>query len=149
MTLWRDIKHQSEFIAARQIPLMKLIRDIDEEKIVYEFNVPEIVIGRDQRCDLILEESTVSAEHARLSYHHGNWWVEDLQSRNGTLLNLGNIRAYADKIFTQTLNLLQAYKIPNREEKLKFWLAGKEYIKILNDWGISKPQDFFHFLYVP
>lgn len=88
LTLWRDIKHQSEFIAARQIPRMKLIRDIDEEKKVYEFKVPELVIGRDQRCDLRLEESTVSAEHARLSYHNGNWWVEDLQSRNGTLLNL-------------------------------------------------------------
>lgn len=63
---------------------------------------------------------------------------------DGTLLNLGNIRAYADQIFTKTLNILQAPKIPNREEKLKFWLAGKDYIKVLNKWGISKPQNFWN-----
>lgn len=86
LTLWRDINRQSALIAARQIPGIKLIRDFDEEQKTYEFVVPEVFIGRDQRCDLILEENTVSAEHARLSYHHGNWWVEDLHSRNGTLL---------------------------------------------------------------
>jgi pSer/pThr/pTyr-binding forkhead associated (FHA) protein len=32
-------------------------------------------------------DDTVSARHARLSYHHNQWWVEDLQSRNGTYLN--------------------------------------------------------------
>jgi len=63
---------------------------------------------------------------------------------DGTLLNLGNIRAYADQIFTKTLNMLQAPKIPNREEKLKFWLAGKDYIKILNKWGIPEPQNFWN-----
>lgn len=62
---------------------------------------------------------------------------------DGTLLNLGNIRAYADQIFSKTLNILQAPKIPNREEKLKFWLAGKEYIKILNKWGIPEPENFW------
>ncbi len=88
LTLWRDILRQKELIAARQIPKINLVRDISEGEKAYEFNAPELVIGRDQRCDLILEENTVSAEHARFSYHHGNWWVEDLQSRNGTLLNL-------------------------------------------------------------
>lgn len=62
---------------------------------------------------------------------------------DGTLLNLGNIRAYADQIFTKTLTILKAPNIPNREEKLKFWLAGKDYIKVLNKWGISKPQNFW------
>ena len=63
---------------------------------------------------------------------------------DGTLLNLGNIRAYADQIFTKTLTILKAPNIPNREEKLKFWLAGKDYIKVLNKWGISKPQNFWN-----
>lgn len=86
LTLWRDIKRQAELVSARRIPGIKLIRDADEDEKTYEFIVPEVFIGRDQRCDLVLEENTVSAEHARLSYHHGNWWVEDLHSRNGTLL---------------------------------------------------------------
>ena len=56
--------------------------------MILEFTTPDILVGREQTCDLVLDEKTVSGEHARLSYHHGNWWVEDLHSRNGTFLNL-------------------------------------------------------------
>lgn len=87
-TLWRDIKRQNELMAARRIPGIKLTKQVDAGDVSYEFSTPDILVGRDQTCDLVLDEKTVSAEHARLSYHHGNWWMEDLQSRNGTLLNL-------------------------------------------------------------
>lgn len=86
-TLWRDMKRQSELIAARKIP--ELILAVENEDIVetYSYSVPEIVIGREQSCNLVLDAATVSAEHARFSYHHQNWWVEDLGSRNGTFMN--------------------------------------------------------------
>jgi pSer/pThr/pTyr-binding forkhead associated (FHA) protein len=42
-----------------------------------------------------LDANTVSAEHARLSYHHQNWWLEDLGSRNGTYLNLERVTTAA------------------------------------------------------
>ncbi len=87
-TLWRDIKRQNELMAARRIPGITLTKQVKSGEVSFEFSTPEVLIGRDQICDLILEEKTVSAEHTRLSYHHGNWWVEDLGSRNGTLLNL-------------------------------------------------------------
>ena len=51
------------------------------------FRNPEITLGRDPHSDIYLENETVSAQHARLSYHHGQWWLEDLESRNGTMLN--------------------------------------------------------------
>jgi pSer/pThr/pTyr-binding forkhead associated (FHA) protein len=35
----------------------------------------------------VLEDSTVSAQHSRLSFRQGHWWVEDLRSTNGTYLN--------------------------------------------------------------
>jgi hypothetical protein len=94
-TLWRDIKRQSELLAARRIPKITLVSQFGDESISSDFVVPELVLGRDQTCDLILDEKTVSAEHARLSYHHGNWWVEDLHSRNGTFLNLDLLAAQA------------------------------------------------------
>lgn len=87
-TLWRDIKRQDELLAARRIPGLTLIEQVESGEVSYEFSIPDILVGRDQTCDLILDEKTVSAEHARLSYHHGNWWVEDMHSRNGTLLNV-------------------------------------------------------------
>ena len=34
-----------------------------------------------------IDDPTVSAHHARLSFHAGQWWVEDLASRNGTMVN--------------------------------------------------------------
>ncbi|MFU8774027.1 MAG: FHA domain-containing protein, partial [Anaerolineales bacterium] len=27
------------------------------------------------------------AQHARLSFHHNQWWIEDMGSKNGTFLN--------------------------------------------------------------
>ena len=51
------------------------------------FSSYEVLIGRDLACDLRLEDKTISARHARLSYRHNQWWVEDLKSTNGTFLN--------------------------------------------------------------
>ncbi len=44
-------------------------------------------IGRDASCDIALEDTYVSQEHASLSARDGTWFVEDLGSTNGTYLN--------------------------------------------------------------
>lgn len=44
-------------------------------------------IGRSNRNSIVLEDSYVSQEHARLVRRDGHWWLNDLGSRNGTLLN--------------------------------------------------------------
>jgi hypothetical protein len=90
-TLWRDMRRQKEILEARMIPEIKIQVGIDEEIESYSYSSQELVVGRDPICDLVLEEGTVSAQHARLSYHHQNWWAEDLGSRNGTLLNMARI----------------------------------------------------------
>ena len=46
-----------------------------------------MTIGRDPACECPVDDEAVSARHARLSYHHNQWWLEDLDSTNGTLLN--------------------------------------------------------------
>ena len=51
------------------------------------FTQPEIVLGRDSNTDLSIMDEALSAHHARITYHHGQWWLEDLNSTNGTLLN--------------------------------------------------------------
>jgi FHA domain/Domain of unknown function (DUF1707) len=45
------------------------------------------MIGRDSRCDLLIEDTTVSRWHARLERAAGQWLLTDLGSTNGTRLN--------------------------------------------------------------
>lgn len=49
--------------------------------------LPVTTLGRAPTNTIILADSFTSAEHARLTQQEGCWWLEDLNSRNGTLLN--------------------------------------------------------------
>ncbi|MEK6223080.1 MAG: FHA domain-containing protein [Chloroflexota bacterium] len=51
------------------------------------FSVEQILIGRDPICECHLPEETVSSKHTRLIFRQNQWWVEDLNSSNGTYLN--------------------------------------------------------------
>jgi len=46
-----------------------------------------IVLGRHPECDVVLEIGAVSRQHARLVRAGDDFYVEDLNSRNGTFLN--------------------------------------------------------------
>lgn len=46
-----------------------------------------ISIGRIASNTIILDNSVTSAQHALITQRDGQWWLEDLHSRNGTLLN--------------------------------------------------------------
>ena len=58
----------------------------------YRFHQDVTTIGRINGNDLVISERTVSRRHARLWFSDGRWYLEDLQSANGTLVN--NIRIY-------------------------------------------------------
>ncbi len=45
------------------------------------------LIGRSRECDIVIDDGTVSKQHARLSIEQGQPFVEDLHSTNGTSLN--------------------------------------------------------------
>jgi pSer/pThr/pTyr-binding forkhead associated (FHA) protein len=88
LILWRDIQKQGIQLANRRVPGINLtIRHAQASSIVTNFNQPEITIGRDPGCDIPLNDDTVSTLHAQLTYHHNQWWLEDLSSTNGTTLN--------------------------------------------------------------
>jgi pSer/pThr/pTyr-binding forkhead associated (FHA) protein len=88
MNLWRDIKLQSALLTARKIPPISLTLSIPGQVAnIRRFIQAEVTIGRDPACECPVDDEAVSARHARLSYHHNQWWLEDLDSTNGTLLN--------------------------------------------------------------
>ncbi len=47
----------------------------------------ETTIGAGPGNDLVLNDRFVSTRHARLRWDGVEWWLEDLGSRNGTLIN--------------------------------------------------------------
>lgn len=49
--------------------------------------LPVTSIGRAARNTLTLNDSYLSNEHALITWRSGQWWLEDRDSRNGTLLN--------------------------------------------------------------
>ncbi len=48
---------------------------------------PSLLIGRHERCDIVLRDPSVSREHARLVFRDHKWIIQDLRSRNGTIVN--------------------------------------------------------------
>ena len=47
----------------------------------------DVVIGRRPECDILLKHVGVSRRHARIMMLDGCFYIEDLGSRNGTLVN--------------------------------------------------------------
>lgn len=85
--LWRDLRRSSLEVELPRIHPLTISNLSSEIPKTQQFKAPVISIGRELGCEFIIENKTVSAQHARLSYHHDQWWVEDLESRNGTFLN--------------------------------------------------------------
>ena len=58
----------------------------------YRFHQDVTTVGRTNGNDLVISGLTVSRRHARLWFKDGNWYLQDLGSANGTLVN--NVRIY-------------------------------------------------------
>ncbi len=91
ITIWRDLRAQATVLSAPRVPALTLTTVEDETSMdgqpTQTFEVPEVVIGRSISNELPIMNETISARHARLSFHHNHWWLEDLNSTNGTFLN--------------------------------------------------------------
>lgn len=74
-------------------PLLALLRIGNRS---YRFHQDVTTIGRTNGNDLVISGRTVSRRHARLWFHDGHWYLEDLQSANGTLVN--NVRIYQPRM---------------------------------------------------
>jgi hypothetical protein len=86
-TLWNELRTSQHLLNSKKVPILSVqVLEIEPEN-VHQYNSTQLLIGRDPTCDVCLPNELVSAQHARLSFHHNQWWVEDLQSTNGTFLN--------------------------------------------------------------
>jgi hypothetical protein len=65
-------------------PIRLLVLHGDDSLILDENN-PTLTIGRDHLCDIVINDSRTSRQHARLERRDGYYWLVDL-STNGTFI---------------------------------------------------------------
>lgn len=53
----------------------------------YRIDKAELFIGRSNDCDVVIDDPRASRRHARIFQRDDYMWLEDLESRNGILLN--------------------------------------------------------------
>jgi len=81
---------------------MATIRFTDSNEVLQSFDLKEtpVVIGRHPDCEIQLDDVSVSRFHAKITLDNGHFYLQDLNSRNGTILN-GDAIAKPTRIFDQ------------------------------------------------
>ena len=90
LMLWRDLRQATTSReAARPGGQLVVLHAADEALAVgTAFPLqPLTSIGRSPTNTIPVPDTYASAQHALLTLREGQWWLEDLDSRNGTLLN--------------------------------------------------------------
>ena len=68
-----------------------LVRGRDERVVLLALDwsgaQESLLVGRHEQCDVVLSDPSVSRRHARLFFRDGSWFLEDLESTNGTVIN--------------------------------------------------------------
>jgi hypothetical protein len=82
--LWMDERRAAR--GAPAPPPAYLLSLMDEQMTAFPLASSNL-LGRAADNAICLDDPLVSAHHARLSFSGGQWLVEDLGSRNGTLVN--------------------------------------------------------------
>ncbi len=86
--IWQDLRRAGFQAVRPKVPALRLeVASPGADPVFRTFSQSEITLGRDPSSELPLDDEAISARHARFSFHHGQWWIEDLHSTNGTSLN--------------------------------------------------------------
>lgn len=72
---------------------MPFLTSVDASVVKKQFEILDrpVVIGRHPECDVVIDEVSVSRRHAQIVKESGSYYVEDLKSRNGTMVNNNEI----------------------------------------------------------
>lgn len=86
---------------------------------------PAMIIGRSKSVDITLDAPVVSRQHARLERVGDDYWITDLGSSNGTLVNgaeIGTVRLQNGDLITLGYNSAYPISIVFRVDGGKNWL---------------------------
>ncbi|MEQ8674369.1 MAG: FHA domain-containing protein [Aggregatilineales bacterium] len=71
----------------------------------------DVIIGRDDTCDVIIPERQISRQHIRIYRSDKQFFIEDLNSRNGTWVNDQRLEGLSELHDGDELNLALAIKL--------------------------------------
>lgn len=68
---------------------MAVLTLADDSSVTKKFSLNDtpVVIGRHPDCEVQIDDGSVSRQHAKITFEQGQYYVQDLNSRNGTFLN--------------------------------------------------------------
>lgn len=98
VVLWRDYRSaawQSQLNRRSYGHLIALVQ-VDDALVPTGEQHPLLPItnlGRNPTNNIVIQDTFASGEHAQVTLRDGQWWLQDRDSRNGTLLNQAPITA--------------------------------------------------------
>ena len=92
LILWREYRSTLVQVEARRRSYGQLValREIDGRLMLTGEDYPLLPLtslGRSPTNTIPISDTFASSEHALVAMRNGQWWLEDRNSRNGTLLN--------------------------------------------------------------
>lgn len=83
----------------------------DEESQVKKFETQELLIGASSECDLCIKEIGISRKHLKIIERSGKFFVVDLNSTNGSIINGNKIPPNKEVEFTSFFPVLIGPKV--------------------------------------
>ncbi|MEZ4667492.1 MAG: FHA domain-containing protein [Anaerolineae bacterium] len=117
--LWQESQRLVVEVEARRrrYGTLVMLRSIDGQYMVTGETFPLLPLtslGRAPTNTITINDTFASSNHAQVTLRNGQWWLEDRNSRNGTLLN--------ERIVTQPTVITQGDVIGIGEIRLKLEL---------------------------
>ena len=86
-TTWRQLQTQVKLLSPDLSSSIHISYKDNPEQEAFVIKQTDVLVGRDPNSKVHIPDETISAQHARVYLVDQNWWVQDLNSTNGTFLN--------------------------------------------------------------
>ncbi len=89
--IWQDLRRADSQARVKTSPCLRVMAVAEDDLSLAAGDTlplqPLTLLGRSAENTIVLADAGASGRHARLRQDNGTWWLEDLGSKNGTLLN--------------------------------------------------------------
>ena len=84
--IWREYTHNTGQVEHKPDPAILRMTNTSMESTEFQLR-PVTAMGRNTDNHIVIDDPFASTHHAIIVWRDQRWWVEDLESHNGTQLN--------------------------------------------------------------